>query len=198
MHLLEFLSSVIASLAWPVTVVVVIVIARKPLARLLPNLTMFKAKDFEFHFERGLLKAEGDISELSSSTAPTVSDQPPVTKPAYETIAAPYYSETKWADEGTPRQRIMRAWSTLEEALEEYARGHGLGLDVHRPATLLKRLASSLSFPPSIVSAAAELNVLRNAVAHGKQPGISEEQAERYVVAAWELVRQVRLLDGQP
>ena len=54
MDWLQFLSSVVGSLAWPATVLALVVLLRAPVTRVLLTLTRLKYKDLELDFGREL------------------------------------------------------------------------------------------------------------------------------------------------
>ena len=57
MQLLDFAAKIVASLAWPVTLLAIIFFLRKPIKNLLPFLERLKYKDFELSFRRQLEEA---------------------------------------------------------------------------------------------------------------------------------------------
>jgi len=70
MLLLDFAAKIIGSLAWPATLLVVMIFLRKPIRDLLPFLERLKYKDFELSFRRQLQEAleSSDIKEVTGGT----------------------------------------------------------------------------------------------------------------------------------
>lgn len=59
MNTLDFLSSIIASVSWPVAMIVVVYLLRKPVSRLIPNLQRIRYGKVEFDFGVELQELEG-------------------------------------------------------------------------------------------------------------------------------------------
>src|SRR5690349_11059570 len=112
MDILAFIASVIGSLAWPATVLCVVLLLRKELIALLPFLRKLKAGPLEAVFER-------EVKELKSETARTLPS--PETKAVDNDNLRRLYELAKVS----PRASIVEAWQGVEfaarRALAEHA-----------------------------------------------------------------------------
>ena len=77
MDWLTFTTEITKALAWPIAVVFLIFLVRKPLASLLPDLRHFKWKDFEIDFEKKIAKIE-EQADLVLLPPETIEDIPEV------------------------------------------------------------------------------------------------------------------------
>src|SRR5690606_42060334 len=65
MDALTFLSEIIRSVAWPVTVVVLVVVLRKPLVELIPLLRRLKYKELELEFSQQVSELKAEAESIS-------------------------------------------------------------------------------------------------------------------------------------
>ena len=70
-----FISEMTKALAWPGTLIVVLLLLRKPLASLIPFMRKLKFKEFEMEFSEKIqaLKSEAEIDKTSEIDAPAMS-----------------------------------------------------------------------------------------------------------------------------
>ena len=73
MDWLQFISSVISSIAWPVVAILVLLILKENISSLSPFIERLKYKDFEVEFRKGVLELKAQSE--SDSPQPTVDEQ---------------------------------------------------------------------------------------------------------------------------
>src|SRR5512139_2060588 len=61
--LLTFLAAVIGSCSWPITILVLLIILRKPMLDRLNDLRLFRFKDFEFEFGKRVQELEKEADQ---------------------------------------------------------------------------------------------------------------------------------------
>lgn len=185
MDWLTFVASVIGSLAWPATLLAVVLTLRNPIAKLLPDLKKLKYKDLEVDFGKGLERVEKQLDEVASAAPAAIEQQSevqpePLPKTRKELVA-------KIADL-SPSAAILESWKNVERTLDFYLASRG----IERPLSsqsIAGHLDYDPNFPPQLVSAYQELRLLRNRAVH-ERGAISaaharefDEQASRLALA---------------
>jgi hypothetical protein len=180
----QFAASVVQSLAWPVVVLVVVLVLRRPVTKLVPLLLRLKYRDLELEFAQELetLKATAQIMAPEPSTDEPVSELPEEQR--LEALLA-----------ASPRSAVGEAWRILESAartmLEET--GDEAAKNIFRPLELSRALVRHgvLHDDYSVVMF-DRLRILRNEAAHRDDFAVSEESAREYIELALSLVRKIR------
>jgi hypothetical protein len=174
MLLLDFAAKVIGSIAWPATMLTIIIFLRKPIRDLLPFLERLKYKDFELSFRRQLQEAL-ESSDIREVTGGTESD--------LEKIA-----------HTSPRSSIMEAWRQLELAAE--ARLEELKPKIQQiklgPDGALGYFQYTGTFIPRTKKTLSKLRALRNQAVHLPDSVLSTEDARSYVQVAETIKKQIQ------
>jgi hypothetical protein len=166
----QFIASLVSSLAWPVAVVVMVLLFREQLAKLLSGpLKRLKAgpSGLELEFDR-------IISEVQAQVEPVPDLEPP--------------SESVISELGTiahisPAAAVMDGYARIEEALRERLRDAGdpRGSE-RRSAVALARFALEKELiTPETAEAVRGAANLRNLTAHGAAADVSEDRAREYL-----------------
>lgn len=166
MNLYQFIASLVNSLAWPVAVVVVAIVLRRPLALLLPRLQSLKYKDWHVEFSKQLDRVE----EKLEAEVP----KPPLARPTTKAVTP---------EALPPSAQIVVSWSVVERELRRIASDKlgtsqvGYVSGIRKVITLLERggiIDANTAF------LARELEELRNSAAHVNDNGLSELDADRF------------------
>lgn len=192
MDLLAFFASLVSSLAWPVTIVVVVLALRRPIAHLLPELRELHYKDIRVEFGRKLEEIEAQVNraqlpEGSGELSVPTSNSYPKTFQEYVARIA----------EISPRAAIAEAWRFVEGGLHEIAKQHDLPPPTSAPAIehFLRRHGR---VPDTAANLLWELRQLRNRAVHAGDFDLTSEQAREYgelavrLIAALYAARQER------
>jgi hypothetical protein len=171
---LTFASSVIGSIAWPVTLVVILFILREPIIQLLPLLRRLKYKELELQFEL-------QVQEVKAAVDAVLPAPPP---PA---IANPELDRLVDTAGTSPRRAILEAWRMLDRAVEDAAIRTGASPDVTGPAALRHLDAKGLEHVT--VSFILKLRDLRNEVAHASAFDVDSAPALNYVGTVRSLIQ---------
>jgi hypothetical protein len=172
MNIWSFIASVISSLAWPGTVILCVILLRKPIAELIPLMRNLKFKGLEIDFGRRLdeLEAEADQADL-----PPI--PPPTTEPPAEIgLGTDYWETIERLSDVSPRAAIAEAWRRVEWALDDYFRRLGQ----ERPPSyqgMLRALRAQDRPIPVAMGLLQELRVLRNRAVHARDFDIDSHQA---------------------
>lgn len=179
MDLLTFIATIVGSLVWPTSLLIVILVLRKPLAELLPDVSKLKYKDLEVDFGKKLERIEAamdmikDETKLKRDLPPDV-QQEPLPKTRRELL--------DMLVDLSPNAAILESWRNVERTLDFYFHCRG----IERPLsnqTITGHLDYDPNFPPQLVSAYQELRLLRNRAAHAQQ-NLSPEHAREFATLA--------------
>lgn len=181
MDLFTFISNLVNALAWPLSVIVVVMLLRTPLFGVLKNLKRLKFQDAELDFEKAVIELKG-IETAESKQAPLTS------------------SKLRLA-ELSPRGAILESWLELEDALATAAETKGM--DRKRPAGISGRLVSvdSLAFAQMLALSGSlsagflerfqTLRKIRDRSVHVTDDAIKLEDAESFARLVGELKLEV-------
>jgi hypothetical protein len=185
MDWLQFISSLVSSLAWPAAVVILAIALRRQLGTLLPRLQSVKYKDIQVEFEKTLEKAEAEASTAL----------PPKTAPA---LPAELTDEERFARivEVNPSAAVLAAWSDVEVALKSIAEQAGIqppGRRFFYPLSIVKRLDQMGRIDHQTSALIDDLRALRNLAAHPEAGrAVSAEDAWRVKQLAAQAVTMLR------
>jgi len=185
MDWLQFTSSLVSSLAWPVAVVAVVVALRRQLGALLPRLQSVKYKDIQVEFEKTLAKAEAEAPRpLAPEIAPT--------------LPAELTDEERFGRivELNPSSAVLAAWSDVEVALKFMAEQAGIqspGRRFFYPLSIVPKLEHMGRINHQTSALIDDLRVLRDLVIHAEGGGVvSAEDAWRFKRLADQAVAELR------
>ncbi len=177
MTFLEFLASIIGSLAWPIAAVVLVVFLKKPVVELIPLLRKLKYKELELEFSEGLKELKPPAENLQFQGPKGAA------------------SDLERLAEVSPRAAIIEAWLQIEAEASRVAASFwtGSNREVFRNYA---KLGDYLEQCKVLNSRQAQnfrkLRELRNKAAHYETLEIDENAASVYVHAAVELVEHLR------
>ncbi|WP_448060629.1 hypothetical protein [Cellulomonas hominis] len=185
MNGLEFVASVIGSLAWPAVVVTAISLFEQQIRSLIGRLTSAKAPGgWEAEFERRAGEALED-AQAAAKDIPELgrTDQRTAPSPEPEPITVP-------PDED-PTFSVIASWERVGAAVSSLAIAADFRVrTAYHPGALVlsKSLLEAGVVNTNFVASVRELQLLRDLVAHGRRQ-LSVAEAEAYVDAANELIR---------
>jgi len=179
MDVLEFVSSLVKSLAWPAALVTVAIVFRRPIRRILNRL----AKRVGSMTEVSAWKMGAKFAEKTALVTQEIADEASAITPPIEPDDA--YSDD-FAGE-SPREIVMLAWLDLEEHVRHAAEVAGIPGWRNVPIVRLRRL-----FRPDIQERLQDLQKLRNEAVHMREFSVSRDSAIAYARAASKLGAIVR------
>jgi hypothetical protein len=164
MSALEF----IASVAWPVTVLVIAVMFRTPITEALRAAGgRIKAGPFELEWKRAISTVEADLGLSPSISKGEIGG------------AAGRLDELA---EETPAAAIVEAYGRLEGVLKDLLAEHDDHVDEKWDVQALARVASQKELITAQTSKAIEgLDILRNLAVHGDPEDLSPQRAHEFV-----------------
>ena len=173
MDWLSFIAAVVKALAWPLTVLGIFLVLRRPLTGLIPLLARLKIKDLELDFGRRLAEVSVEAASLPGGRSATGR---PAGDDAVLRLAA-----------AAPRAAILEAWLRLEAAALEAARRRGTAEPISHlrsPLRLIEALEELAVIDARQAAVFHELRSLRNSAAHALGFEPSPDVARNYVELA--------------
>jgi hypothetical protein len=180
MILLDFTAKIIESLAWPATLLAIIVFLRKPIKDLLPFLERLKYKDFELSFRRQLQEAL-ETSDVRQVTEGTDSN--------FDKLVLT-----------SPRCSVLEAWRELEIAADSKLKELQPTIQQIKlgPDGALGYFEYTGALIPRTKKALSHLRALRNQAAHLPDSALSIEDARGYIQVAETVKKQLQSLTTIP
>jgi hypothetical protein len=186
MTLLQFIATVIQAIAWPVAVLVIVVLLRKPIKSILPNLTKLRYKDFELDFRREL----NEISDIAKSSNVSFDQYTPARdSPGGPKSASDLLDEATALASDFPEPAVAVAWSAVEGDLLG-AVERNTETDAYRRKSashLIKLLDDRNVIDAGTVEVLRRMQKLRNIAVHERWNafgGISSDEAFEFIALA--------------
>jgi len=186
MDWLSFVAALVKALAWPLTVLGIFLVLRRPLTGLVPLLARLKFKDLELDFGRRLAEVSAEVAALPRSRAPAAlrgGDGDALLR-----LAAT-----------APRAAILEAWLRLEAAALDAARRRGTTEPISHlrsPLRLIESLEETGVIDARQAAVFHELRSLRNSAAHAVGFEPAPETAQDYVRLAGRLEQSLAERDA--
>jgi hypothetical protein len=198
MDWLMFVDQLIGSLAWPVAVIIVVLILRTPLSHVIESLRRLTYKEWSLDFAASVdqLEAQADREGLPrAASAPTLGEQPE--SPGAVQSFAVFDEEIAALAELSPLSAVMRAWVEIENAINRATTRLGIPVEPHTTSwESLKSLSRRGFYDSPTFSTLEQMRRLRNAVAHGGADAAGELTYESAVEYAQLAKRVIRVLDS--
>ena len=174
---MEIVVQLVSSLAWPITVLVIVFVFRSELAKAFSRLSNLKYKELEVKFGTDLEKVEKEAKLINLKTHIEVTTN----TSAKLSVDSEYEQLIKIA-ELSPRAAITAAWFEIEKAAKEVITNAGLKLK--RPENVIEvvnYLVKERLFNESAISVFNNLRRLRNEATHAPEFVLSISEAERFI-----------------
>ena len=216
MNNLEFVASVVGSLAIPVTILVALLIFRGPLTELLGRIISYEGLGQKVNFGQKLAGAEKSVIRAVAQSQESVgrpqlggadTEQTGADQALWKITSAeqnPHDIDLRKAGlielaelaTSNPSFVVIKAWEDLEAALMYLVKEVFPGTREVNPLRRLPDLVKERYVDDSVVSAVRELRDLRNNVAHGQHNPTAGE-AITYLESARELSQIARINAAQ-
>ena len=173
MDWLTFFSRLVSSLAWPVSILLILLIMRKPLRDILSLLHRLRYKDFEVEFNQRV----DEVKIEAEQALPKESGAVPSGPDAQHIIRLSKVS---------PRAAVLEAWRRVELAAIETAQQ--LGGEKFRNKTLtyqaIRFIEQHTDMDSKLIMLLRHLRGLRNKAAHAPEFALSTNAALEYAKIA--------------
>jgi hypothetical protein len=189
----EGVVTVVTGLAWPVVVLVVVLVLRGEIGKLITRLTRFSGGGVEAEFQQ---QVEA-VSALASAIAP---DTPQELPRASQREASPLQPDPALDDlvreaEAHPVGAMVRAWNMVEARTDMLVASASSRPPSAAFAMKDLRLAGNIS--EDLYQLGRRLADLRNRVVHGEATP-TRDDAREFVTAAWRLASELSRTDPLP
>ncbi|MGF1689688.1 hypothetical protein [Photobacterium kagoshimensis] len=165
MKTLEFVASIIDSLAWPITVLLCVLILKEPMGKLLGRVSKFKYGEIEAEFQERLEKL---VSFEQSEKIKIGTDT------AEATVALEDLAET------SPRAAVLEAWLKVQKATSAFCIAKGFSQDMSHQGLFKLARERNLDID-AFQTAHQELRLLRNKAVHATDSDITTATARQYI-----------------
>lgn len=175
----EFIAAVVKATAWPVVLIIALLLFREPLRRVIRSLRTFKYKEMEVRFEveRTLSRIEEKIAEQGESLPHSVEQKA---------------ETTRSAGVSSPQAMVNRAWYSVRRAIWELGKNSGM-ISANR-LTPIKTIKWLEDIDDSTAQLIRKLKRLRDLIKSNYGVlSIDFEQAERFQALASSAVASLKL-----
>jgi hypothetical protein len=172
---LTFTASVLQSLAWPLSVLLIVVVLRKPIGAALQRVSKARVGPVEAEFDQELAEVRKEV-QRSTPPAQTGREAP---------MAPSLPEELDRLAEASPRAAVLEAFARIETRLRELLAEAGVEVREPQSGVALARLASRHGLvSDETLNAVEGLSVMRNLAAHQPTDDLSAERARDYLTLA--------------
>jgi hypothetical protein len=178
-----FTTELVKALAWPLSVIVLVFLLRKPIVELVPLMKKLKFKELEMEFSQEVKALKSEAIESSCFGTPTVNQSKLVNSIALDLI--PF----------STRAAIIEAWVEVEVAATEVASsfwGQSSSETMRSYPKLGEYLHQCKVIDDKQLSTFQRLRKLRNKAAHAEELSLSEEDARSFIVLADMLAKHIK------
>jgi hypothetical protein len=184
---LQFIASLIHSLAWPAAVIVLAALFRKPLKALLLNLSRFKYGNVEINFRHELAQIEAYAKTIDLKPVPRQISSEPRT-------AEQILNEAARLIDDFPEPAIALAWTAVEHELKSAATRLGLPSDYHSSGRYIDALQRHGYLDKETHEILRRIQNLRNMAVHGgaAPATISSDEAREFVALTAAIVQRLK------
>jgi hypothetical protein len=197
---LQFDSSVIGSIAWPVVVLTFLVLFRASIRKLIGRLR--KASIAGNSIDLSLDDGDAQMEVLEAIAPPSRSERAANAGMAFDEMPPALTPEGAKRDKDLadleraplePAEVVERIWRLVEQAVRQAAQRKGMtATEINKPVFILgKHMKGQEVFTSQLMGMLAELRKVRNLAVHGEE--VTHEASRRYFLLA---VRFINLLDG--
>jgi hypothetical protein len=186
---MELIVKLVSALAWPITVIAIVLVFRREFRAAAGRLRTLSFKDIKADFERDLQKLEGEVRQLPEKpiqSLPEHTDKKPLQTD--ETVL-------QRLTEISPRAAIMEAWRNIEVTTKQVADVHGISVGGNIAGVRsINELVRKGLLPGSVLPVYERMRRLRARAAHAEDFAIEQNEAERYIEMAHEFHMSLRFL----
>lgn len=204
MDWLTFIVEFTRAVAWPGTIVVILLLLRRPILKLIPEISKFKWKDLEIDFQKKL----DEVTKQAETVLPKiVTSSTTVQIEAVQAEAegkAAVYGEAEIVDtddrfirlaELSPPAAIIEAWLEVEDSVRIAATRLGIAINERTNlGQLMNRLLSLEKIDRPTYAVFENLRGMRNSAAHARSTDLTTNQSLDYRQIAKRLAAKLRSL----
>lgn len=194
------LVQLVSAIAWPLTVIIIVLLFRHEIRKTSSRLSSLAYKDVKAEFRHDLNKVERELKELTPKESPTSPKQADVDREALNS-----YEQLRRIAEISPRAAIMEAWRDIEVTTKQVTDAYGISTSGQIAGVrAINELVQRHLLPNSVTSVYEQMRRLRSRAAHAADFVITSEEAEQYIDTAYRfhntllfLLQQAKKLDNK-
>ncbi|WP_417456161.1 hypothetical protein [Kordiimonas sp.] len=179
---LEFFSSIVASLAWPLAIIVALVIFKDPILQAIPRLQRIRYKELVAEFNKGLDKIERQAEAAGLKQVEHTED------------IEDFEEHLQQIAQVSTNAAIVEAFRQIEKAAKALIKANGSRVDykVAAPYRMIERLLREYSLLDTReVKIFHDLRILRNKITHSENFESTASQANEYIELASRLISKL-------
>ncbi|GIF74725.1 hypothetical protein [Asanoa siamensis] len=183
--------------AWPIVVLVAVILLKNEIGRLIARLTRFAGVGVEVDFG-DQVEAVSDLADAITAEAPDELPEPIEGPPL---TPRPTLTDLVAEAEIHPVGAIVRAWNVVEARIAELAppdstiiKAAGMAVSARNARMVLKMLSGMGLISSDLYQLGRRLSDLRNQVVHGDVTPTKNEAAD-FVTATWRLASELSKLE---
>lgn len=183
MDVLTFISELTKALAWPLALVILVILLRKPIIEVFPSLRRLKYKEIEVEFAQEVSELKAEVEAIAEEKG---EEAPSIISTSSNLLNLVSYST---------RAAIMEAWLEVESSSVSVASsfwGQPPNNIVRNMPKLGEYLFQCKVIDENQLSVFNKLRQLRNKAVHAQDLELSEDDAKSYVVLAADLAKHIR------
>jgi len=183
--ILDFVSEIVSSLAWPIVVLIILFFYRDYFATVLSNIKSIKYGNAEATFEQELKYAVEKAKAIETPDIETASKNDERINELYNMASV------------SPTGAIIEAWKDIEKVIQEDAKSKNIDTRNNRNKSFINWLNYFVKYkhlPEAEVAILHELRSIRNRASHSNDFEISTDQARRYILLADRLIDSIKTL----
>lgn len=187
MDYLTFIAKLIDALAWPIAIVIIVLLFKSQLKALLHKIGKFKYKDLELEFSKETKALQIEADKIFS----------PISVKANKELSLDELKSYLFSmSDKYPRAAIFEAWNSLEASLGKYAASYKHiteGEKIYAPVSYLNIAKMVFQDDDKHMSFFYSLWELRNRVVHESNFNPSTDNAKAFVRLTVRLIAEVQL-----
>ncbi|MDX1810026.1 MAG: hypothetical protein R3331_10835 [Sulfurospirillaceae bacterium] len=172
MEIMKFIETIVASIAWPFSIIIIVWLLKKDLGQLLSRIKRIKHKDSEIELQQGIEDAAKQADKNNLPRLENKDKQERIYRLAMD----------------SPRGAILDAWLEVEETLNSYCKRKGINEHIKSPMQLIQSIyMHDLDYNyigKGLFDMLYKLKNLRNEAVHISDHEISTKTAIEYAKLA--------------
>lgn len=181
---MENFINLVGLVVWPITILIVFFVLRKPISSLIGFTRNVKYKEFEVSFDEKVKEISAEAEDSGVTT----------------TLSSEEKEDIYRLVEVSPSAAVVEAWKEIEiaarEKVNELAGGAEMPVNAKRRPLLYIEHSGALT--PSTASTIRDLQQLRNQAAHTKELHLSEDSVIEYVRLSKQVAQQIKAIIELP
>jgi uncharacterized protein YutE (UPF0331/DUF86 family) len=184
---MEILVEILKTVIWPATVIISVVVLRKGILELIPNMKKLKYKDLEVEFEKEAIKLRAIVER----------DIPHIELPEEKFIENSVSEPTEYYSVKTlsPSESVTRAWDRTEVEIISLMDRHNINIKLlNSVRAMIDKLSQEKIIDNATNNALLELCSYRNKIAHAQENLINHEMSDAFYDSSDRIINYLKSL----